>query len=185
MQTFPSIDLTSRCLSIVENAPLPMAMVEGVRHIVRYANPAFCDLFGKTKEELIGIPFGEILPKNDKCVALLSRVFATGKAASHTEEEHSQTHPFFWSHTMWPVDVDQQTIGVMIQVTETAPLREKTLAMNEELMLAAVRQHEMIEAADVLNARLLLEINRRTLAEDALGQAQARLKEHLTARKNN
>ena len=139
--------------------------------------PAFCHLFGKSEPELTGKPFVDILPKHDKCAALLDRVFAGGMPASHTEEEHSHTHPLFWSYTVWPVKLSGRTIGAMIQVTETAQLREKTLAMNEELMLAAVRQHEMIEAAEKLNGQLLLEINRRTLAEDALHQAQSRLRE--------
>ena len=163
---------------MAENAPLPMAMVEGGNHVACYVNPAFCHLFDKTKEELVGRPFGDILPKYDKCVALLDRVFTAGMPACHTEEEHSPAHPLFWSYTMWPVNMDQRTIGVMIQVTETAQLREKTLAMNEELMLAAVRQHEMIEAAAELNARLLLEINGRMLAEDTLSRMQERLNEH-------
>ncbi|HEY0257070.1 MAG TPA: PAS domain-containing protein [Candidatus Methylacidiphilales bacterium] len=155
-----------------------MALVEGSEHIGRYVNPAFCNLLDKNKEDLIGKPFVEILPKHDKCTVLLDRVFASGLPASHTEEEHSHTHPLFWSYTMWPVSIDQRTIGVMIQVTETAELREKTLAMNEQLMLAAVRQHEMIEEAAELNARLLVEINRRTLAEDALLREKLRLDDH-------
>jgi PAS domain S-box-containing protein len=172
--------LSGLCLLMADNSPLPMAMVEGARHIGRYVNPAFCHLFGKSELEIKGQPFVDILPKHDKCRALLDRVFASGEPASHTEEEHSQTHPFFWSYTVWPVKVNGHTIGSMIQVTETAERREKTLALNEELMLSAVRQHEMLETADKLNGQLLLEINRRTLAEDALYQAHARLKENST-----
>ena len=45
-------------------------------------------------------------------------------------------------------------MGVMIQVTETAQFHEKTLAMNEALMLGSLRQHELTEAADSLNVQL-------------------------------
>jgi hypothetical protein len=32
---------------------------------------------------------------------------------------------------MWPVPVDERTVGVVIQVIETTPLHGKVLAMNE------------------------------------------------------
>ena len=72
--------------------------------------------------------------------------------AGHTEEEHSTTHPLFWSYTMWPVFLDKRPQGIMIQVMETAELREKTLAMNEALILGSIRQHELTAAADSSNA---------------------------------
>ena len=147
-------DLSSLCLAIAEHAPLPMATVEGASHIVRYVNPAFCRLLDKPSEQLVGIPFCEMLPERDECVTLLDRVFRTGKPESHTEQEHSKPHPIFWSFTMWPVLADERPMGVMIQVTETAQFHEKTLAMNEALMLGSLRQHELTEAADSLNVQL-------------------------------
>jgi nitrogen-specific signal transduction histidine kinase len=162
-------------LSLVEYAPLPMALVEGAGHIIRYINPAFCHLIENSKDKLIGTPFCEWMPKNDKCVTVLDGVFCTGKPASHTEEEHSRTHPFFWSYTMWPVMAEESPRGVMIQVTETAHFHEKTLAMNEALILGSVRQHELTEAADRSNTQLLAEIGERKQIKEALQQAQAEL----------
>jgi len=43
---------------------------------------------------------------------------------------------------------------VMIQVTETAQFHEKTLAMNEALILGSVRQHELAGEAENLNKQL-------------------------------
>src|ERR1017187_5586003 len=94
-------DLSSLCLAIAEHAPLPMVTVEGASHIVRYVNPAFCQLLDKPSEQLVGIPFREMLPKSDACVSLLDRVFRTGKPESHTKQEHSKPHRIFWSFTMW------------------------------------------------------------------------------------
>ena len=131
-----------------------MATVEGPSHVVRYVNPAFCRLVDKPAEELVGKSFGELLVDGAECVTLLDRVFRTGKPESHTEEQHSKPNPVFWSYTMWPVIADQRTVGVMVQVTETAQSYEKTLAMNEALILGSVRQHELTEAADASNAQL-------------------------------
>ena len=146
-------DLSSLCLAITEHAPLPMATVEGASHIVRYVNPAFCRLMDRPRDKLVGKPFREMLPEQDDSVTMLDRVFRTGKPESHTQQQHSKPHPVFWTYTMWPVIVDERPAGVMVQVAEHAQLHEKTLAMNEALILGSVRQHELTEAADAENTQ--------------------------------
>jgi len=167
-------DLSSLCLAITEHAPLPMATVEGASHIVRYVNPAFCRLMDKPMEQLVGKPFCELLPENDECLRLLDCVFRTGKPESHTEEQHSKPHLVFWSYTMWPVMADERPVGVMMQVTETAQFHEKTLAMNEALMLGSVRQHELADAAENLNEQLRAEITERKQAEQRVRTSEIR-----------
>ena len=135
-----------------EHAPLPMAMVEGAGHIVRHVNPAFCRLLKRSREELVGKSFREILPENDESVPMLAGVFRTGKPESHTQQQQSRSHPVFWSYTMWPVKVDERTAGVIVQVNETAQFHAKTLAMNQALILGSVRQHQLAESAEALNA---------------------------------
>jgi signal transduction histidine kinase len=169
-----SPDLSSLCLAITGRAPLPMAAMEGASHVVRYVNPAFCRLMGKPTEQLVGKPLREMLPDKGECVTLLDRVFRTGKPESNTEEQHSK-HPVFWSYTIWPVLADERPVGVMIQVTETTQFHEKTLAMNEALMLGSVRQHELTEVSENLNALLHVEIAERKRTEEALRRAQAQL----------
>src|SRR5476651_2093773 len=119
--------------SYLEHAPLPMATLEGAMHIVSYVNPAFCRLIDKTRHELVGKPFSEVLPEKGEFLALLDRVYRTGKSESVTQQEHSGPRPSFRSHTMWPVMANEHAVGVMIQVIESAPLYEKALAMNEAL----------------------------------------------------
>ena len=149
-------DLLTLGLSITEHAPLPMATVEGPIHIVRYVNPVFCRLIDRSKDQFVGKPFCEMLPEKDECVTLLDRVFRTGKPESHTEPEHSEPHPVFWSYTAWPVIGNERLVGAIIQVTESAEFHEKLLAMTEALILGSVRQHELTEAADLLTERLSL-----------------------------
>jgi signal transduction histidine kinase len=152
-----------------------MATVEGATRIVRYVNPAFCRLMRKTIDQLVGKPLYELLPEKDKCVALVDRVFRRGKPESYTEQEKTKPHPVFWSYTVWPVLADERLVGVMIQVTETAEVHGTMVAMNEALMLGSVRQHELTEASEKLNAQLHVEISERKLAEEALHRAQALL----------
>jgi two-component system, chemotaxis family, CheB/CheR fusion protein len=162
--------LSSICLAI-EHAPLPMAVVEGAGHIVRCVNPAFCRLMGKPSERLIGMPFAETMPAKDECLPLLDRVYRTGKPESYTEQ-HPEPHSVFWSFTMWPVLAEERPVGMMIQVTETAQLHEKTVAMNEALVLGSLRQHELTEAADALNVRLQSEVTERNQVELALRESE-------------
>jgi signal transduction histidine kinase len=60
-------------------------------------------------------------------------------------------------------------------VSQTLQINEKTRAMNEALVLGALRQHELTEAAESANALLQVEITERKQAEEALRRAQAQL----------
>jgi PAS domain S-box-containing protein len=64
--------------------------------------------------------------------------------------------------------------GVVRPTTEATQLREQTVAMNEALILSAVRQNELMEAAEVLNAQLRLEIAARQKTAQELAE-KARL----------
>jgi two-component sensor histidine kinase len=150
---------------ILEHAPIPMATVEGATHLVRYINPAFCRLIDKAADEVVGHPFCELLPDMGECVTLLDRVYHSGKSSSHTMKEGGDPRPVFTSYIMWPVMADGRMAGVTIQVIEAGSLHEKTLAMNEALLLGALRQHELTEAADSSNILLQTEIGIRKQRE--------------------
>lgn len=153
----------------LEHAPSPMAKVEGATHLVRDINPAFCRLLGKARDAVVGKPFCELLPDDHECVALLDHVYHTGEPASYAEQERPGAAPVFWSYLMWPLTAGGRTIGGVIQMTEIAPPLERTLAMNEALLLGSLRQHELAALASLSNIRLQTEIGQRTQSEhDAL-----------------
>lgn len=149
----------------LEHAPLPMAMLAGARHIVRDINAALCRLIGKTKGDLVGKPFHDMLADSDECLMLLDGVYRTGKSAGPVAQKNSAPRSVFSSYAMWPVMADGLTVGVMIQVIETVPLHEKTLEMNEALMLGSLRQHALTAAADAANINLQIEIALREQSE--------------------
>ena len=145
--------------ALLERSPVPLAELEGAEHRVRYANPAFCRLVGKSREELLRRPFAESVQEGDRCLDVLDRVSRSGKPEEHTEAEQEEPHPAFWSYAAWPVlDAADRPAGVMIQVTETTSFHRQTGAMNQELLLSAVRQHEFTETAARLNNQLQAEI---------------------------
>jgi two-component sensor histidine kinase len=149
--------------------PFPLATVEGEDHVVRYINPAFCQLLDKASDDIVGKPFSELLPADDECLALLDSVYRTGGPAIHKGQKPVGQRPVVPLYTMWPVIADERPVGVMIQVIQAQSLYDKTLAMNEALLLGSLRQHELTEAADQSNTRLQSEIVRRIQSEgDAL-----------------
>ncbi len=57
-----------------------------------------------------------------------------------------------------------------------APLQEQTIAMNERLIISSMRQHELTEAAQNLNAQLQAEITEHQKTEAALHEREIEIK---------
>src|SRR6476659_6950885 len=113
----PKREMPDLCGPIAEASPIPMAALEGDGHIIRYVNPAFCVLAGKLREELIGHAFQAVVPADDECLSLLSRVYRTAQSETHIEEP-SAPHRFYWSYAMWPIlAANGRPAGVILQVT--------------------------------------------------------------------
>ena len=160
--------------SLMERAPVPMAELEGMGHILRYVNPAFCRLVGKERAALMGRPFAETVPEGDHCLFVLDRVYRTAEPEIHTELEAAGFHSAYWSYAVWPVvGADQGSVGVMIQITETTRFHQQTGAMNQELLLSSVRQHELTEVTEKRNEELEQRVFERT---QELEQSQHRLR---------
>jgi two-component sensor histidine kinase len=155
-------ELSSGCF---DHSPLPMVTVEGATHIVHYVNPAFCRLTNRTSDELVGTSFCAMLSETDECMAQLDRIYRTGQPESYTKLSASDTNPVLTCYAMWPVMANGRAVGVVIQVVETAPLHERTLAMNEALMLGSLRLHEVTAAVASLNTQLQAEISEREQRE--------------------
>jgi PAS domain S-box-containing protein len=179
-------DLPHLCRQVAEQSSLPMAAVEGTEHIVCYVNPAFCRMLGRSSDELIGIPFARAVPEGKVCLPLLDRVSRTGEPQDHTEQDHPGSHPPHWSYAVWAIPgASTRPAGIMIQVrdaTRTEQVRQQATGMTQELMLAAVRQHELLDTADRLSAGLQVEIGERKRTEEALRRAHDELEEKVWER---
>ena len=168
----PGLDQKDEVLKIeralFDGSPLPVAALAGSNHTLRYVNPAFCRLARKTKDELIGRPFADVVLW-EECLALLNRVYRTGEAVVHAEPEDAEAHPAGRSYTIWPIrGGEDRPVEIMMQVQETTPIHQQAIAMNQQLLLSGVHQHELRETADTLNAQLKLEIGERERMEQAL-----------------
>ncbi|HYN24414.1 MAG TPA: ATP-binding protein [Pyrinomonadaceae bacterium] len=155
--TREAFDLVRLSRYFSELSPHPMVAVEGTTHIVRHLNPAFSRLVGKEATELVGRPFAEAVPEGEenRCLSLFDRVYRTGTPEILVEQEHCQTPPVYWSYSVWAIlGADERPVGVIIQVTDTTEMaifRRQVMAMNEQLLLSATRQHELTETAERAN----------------------------------
>ena len=171
------LEMPVLCRLVVDTSPMPMACVEGAAHIIRYVNAAFCDLAGKPKNDVVGKEFSAAVIAGDECLALFDRVSRTGQPETHKRDEDSASHPLYWSYVMWPVlAADGRRVAIMMQATETASFHNQAIAVNQALVVASVRQHELTETAETLNVQLQAEIAQRKLAEEALRASEGQLR---------
>lgn len=158
----------------LEQAPLPLALLDGTHFTIAYVNPALCQFLGKEPEALIGRSFSDAIPQGDRCLAVLDQVSRTGQSATHIESTVFDPHSPCWSYAVWPVQsVEQSSVSLIIHVMETTQFHQKTSAVNEQLLLSAVRQHEVTEALENLNEDLERRVFDRT---QALMQSEGRLR---------
>lgn len=163
--------------AVMQNAPLPMAQVEGPEHLVWSINPAFCTLLGKSEEQLIGKSFENLFPQSPRSVALLDRVLRTGKGEAHVFVEGDAANTHYGAFTCWPINAGPARLsGLMIQVTETDAFRKMSSAINEALLISSVQQHQLTDVSDRLNVQLVKEIAEREKAERDVRAIDARLR---------
>ena len=162
---------------LIKRAAVPTVEVEGAAHVICFANPAFCRLVGRTPEAVLGKRFSEIVRNGEKCVPLLNRIYATGEGETHVAQDNSAKETAFWLYAMWPALASAAVPErVVIQLTRAANANRNIAAMNEALMVGALRQHELREAAEQSNALLQVEITERKVAGEALVHAIDALK---------
>jgi len=174
---------SSRTAPIIERAPLPMVEVAGAEHEVCEVNAAFCRLLGKSRDEMLGKPFAELVCHGGSCAALLDRVYQTGQGQTHGELENSELEPAYWLYAMWPaLDENEKPVRVVVQLTKSAVSRQNLAEISEALLIGGLHQHELREVAEHANRQMQVEIVERKRVEEALREAQAQLRveaEHL------
>jgi len=172
-------ELRSRAAPIIEHAPLPMVEVEGPEHQVCFVNSAFCRLVQRRRDELVGRRFAEIVSNGECCVPLLKKVYETGEFEARILPEDPNTDGVYWVYAMWPaLDAEARPERVIIQMTQSLHFHRNAAEMNEALLLAALREHELREKAEKLNVRLVEEVKERSQVARSLEEAKAELRVH-------
>jgi signal transduction histidine kinase len=159
-----------------ERAPPPLVEVSGRAHKISSMNPAFCQLVGKSRAQLIGRPFAEIVPNGAKCLPALNRVYRTGEAATHSHEVETETNRAHWFFAICPPSATKgHPIPVIIKLTKSGHFWRHAAAINGALLISGLHQHELSAEAVKLNALLEKEIAERKSIEVALRTANQQL----------
>jgi PAS domain S-box-containing protein len=142
---------------LMEQTPLPLALLDRDTLVVRDANAALCRLLDAARVLLIGQPFVTLLPEEhrEQVQALLSQVARSG-AAAPTVDVHTQygAEPArrSWAYTVWPTagEPNEQADLVVLVTDTTGRHRDEQAvvdarAINEQLLLAGLREQTLVE----------------------------------------
>jgi signal transduction histidine kinase len=159
---------------------IPVIEVWGAENRVCWLNAAFCRLSGERAERLLGRPLTQVLRGSDYPAALRARVpgrqtrapVDAGLAGSGESDSEGA-----WLHVLRPdADGPVPSTGVIVRFVASPEQSGDVAAMNEALLIGALRQHELRVEAESSNAALQAEIAARTLAQQELQKAEARLR---------
>jgi diguanylate cyclase (GGDEF)-like protein/PAS domain S-box-containing protein len=168
------VGVLESCRVVSESSSLPMAVIEGCHHLIRYSNPAFCSLVGKTARQCLGKPLAGIVFLGTEYATALDRLQTSGSADTYVGGDSSAQGPIAWSYAMWPLVSDGlDSMGIVLVLAEAA-FSQEAIAMNQALTLNSVRLHELSEAAELLNAELQAKMLEGKAAEEALLISQRR-----------
>jgi PAS domain S-box-containing protein len=146
-------------------SPLAVAVVDAVTHELRYVNPAFRRFTETDGETVLGRPITDALPQSsaDAIAALLRRTEARRESSPDVEIELAATagERVYWSVSVWPVVARQRRGHLVVElrdVTDEASERRRRAelvaqmqAINERLLLAALREEQLTEQAQAAN----------------------------------
>lgn len=151
------------CVAVLGRSMVATAVTEGEQHLLRYVNPAFLELAGGTDQLGLGRPPYEQFRKlaADATRTLLDRVHRSGQATSHPDAQ-PYSHPRRGTLSLvlraWPCTPANGLSLTLIQYLETtrpAPERDpmhelarELRDVNERLLVAGVREHEVAEEAE-------------------------------------
>lgn len=156
-------DILELCRVIAEESPIPMAEIDARTKKINCVNLAFCLLTGKSNQALVASLLGQIVPDGQECLSMIEQATQTGGAVTHIGSASG------WTYVIRPVPAGEDgAMAVILQVTEATVPGNDAVLVNQALLLGALRQHELIEAAELLNMQLRAEMVARKAAERAL-----------------
>jgi PAS domain S-box-containing protein len=182
---------------LFKQAPAGIAILNGPDHRWSFANAAYCELLGRTREQLLGLPIAETLPElaGQGFLELLDQVYASGvpytgknsRAFLNRVPGSGSPQEAYFDFVYQPVrNLDGQIEGIMalaVEVTEQVQARTKLESRVNERTLQLQGAHQSLR---LLSGRLMQaqdEEHRRLARElhDSVGQYLAAIQMNLRA----
>ncbi|MCA8832399.1 PAS domain-containing sensor histidine kinase [Hymenobacter pini] len=138
-------------MTIFEQAPVAIAIFEGPDHVIRLANPAHLELWGKTAPEILNKPLFQAVPEASGLgyEQLLADVLRTGKpfVAKELSAEltrKGQRAPVYFDFVYQPWRNEQgEVTGVIVvatEITQQVAARHQAETLQAEVLASAQRQ---------------------------------------------
>jgi PAS domain S-box-containing protein len=179
---------------IFEQAPVAIAVYRGPQFVIEFANPTVCRLWGRERDEIVGLGLFEALPEvaGMGYEELLTDVMTTGKphVAHAMEAQHDRNgnlETVYWDFVYVPMyEKDNSIYGAMVvatEVTEQVQARHKIQDLNTQLAVAnqalhtsnaelLANQEEVLRVQELLEARVA---ERTQQLQQALANTQGRV----------
>lgn len=189
-------DFLLSCRTLLGHCPLALLETEGTDHTIAYINPILESKLGKRHDMVIGMPFDKVMPvclDDVDLDSLLDRVYNTGQPECITECAHRDEagQDYFWTYYVWKISSrDGNSKGLFIHIsnsTASAKFRKagdvnaQIVHINQELVLAAIRQLQMAELLNQSQQEILLEkeLNTSLLSREAVLEERGRIAQEL------
>lgn len=125
--------------SLVESAPFPIGVYEGIEMRITMLNQAIIDVWGKGNDNLIGKTYMEVLPELEvqEIYPQLTHVFKTGKPFHARNERvdlvmNGQLKTFFFNYSFTPLyDGNGNIYGVMNTAADVTDLNVAKLQLEQ------------------------------------------------------
>jgi PAS domain S-box-containing protein len=120
--------------ALVEVVPAPLVMLDGSRRYL-YVNPAACELFGRPREQLMGMDLVDCLVprERDEVISYLSSVMPSesGRRSMRVLRPDGLEREVIFSHRIFGFGEQLLLAGMVEDVTETRRVRREAIALGE------------------------------------------------------
>ncbi len=131
--------------NVFEQAPVGITILQGPDYIIDLANPGICELWGRKKQDILGLPVLDALPevKDQGIKELLDGVYTTGVPFVANElpvmlERKGTMEMVYLNFVYHPMRDSSGSINgiiaVAIDISEQVEARKKIEGMNRELL---------------------------------------------------
>ncbi len=184
------------CRTLLGICPLALLETAGPEHTIVYINPILESKLDKRNDMVVGNTFDKVMPV---CVddvdlkSMLDRVYQTGKPECQNECAHRDEagRDYYWTYYVWKIrSRDGSSKGLFVHIsnsTASAQFRRmgdvnaQIVHINQELVLAAIRQLQMAELINQSQQEILLEteMNTSIMSREAVLAERSRIAQEL------
>ncbi len=166
--------------TLLLTAPVGFCFLDRDLRYVRI-NERLAEINGIPVEAHLGRHVSEIVPSLVEPLRnLTARILATGQAVvNHEFSGETPAAPGemrFWSESWYPLRDGAGEVlgfgGIVEEITARKRAEAQLVNMNENLLVASIRQHELTEKAEWLTVQLQTDLTARMAAEEALRESQ-------------